>query len=264
MTYDVIAVHLALAGTVFLLLSWLGRHSGLSGYMTLSLFLRRDEAPAFNLIFRAFGPIIFVMLVASALYMVGLDRYVEQIWLVILYYYVGRLLYIFGFNRFLLVNWLREISLFAISVGMGWLLYEHVIRVKQILLPDVTHINNHIWTLIALFIYAAFNDLRFGYEGTVRRKSSYLTEQYSRFKRDYGNIIAEAEPDRLAEALIYTTLIYENFNRPRLVRVVEHFVFPWMSKTLGPMQIATDRRLSDTDSVRLGVQKILNSYRIAM
>ena len=159
MGLDVIALHVALALALFLVLNWIGKHAETQGYLTLNLFLKRDEAPAFNLLFRIFGPIIFIILAASLLYAANLDRYVYEIWLVVLYYFAGRLLFNLAFGRALLINWAREALLWGSSIGLSWLLYDQVIQERKILLPDVTHISNHLWVLIALFVYSTLKPL---------------------------------------------------------------------------------------------------------
>lgn len=264
MTRDIFGVQVALSLTLFLVLNWIGRHSLSSGYVTLSAFLKNDGAPAFNLLFRIIGPIVFVILAASFLYSAGLDKYVTNIWLVILYYYVGRLLYILGFSRFRLVNWWRETFLWIVSIGLGWLIYDQVIQVRENLLPDVKDLKNQFWILLILFLYSTFNNIRLTQEGTKRRKTNYLRNSYCRSKALYGEAISSLATDILSESIIYAVLLYEQFNRPAMVRLVERMVFPWGSKSLGPMQIKSDLRITDTESVRLGVQHIMEIYRSAV
>lgn len=57
-------------------------------------------------------------------------------------------------------------------------------------------------------------------------------------------------------------MIYENFNRPSLVRLVEYIRFRITKKshTLGVMQVYTSKFISDYESVCLGIEKIMNSY----
>lgn len=264
MTFDVFAVHVALSLLLFLTLNWLGRHAAGSGYITLGLFLKEDGAPAFNLLYRIVGPIVFVILASSSLYALGLDYYVHQIWLVIAYYYLGRFLYVVSFDRTSLLNWKREIFFWVASIGLGWLLYDQVIRSKKALLPDVAHINNYLWTLIALFVYTALNSMRFDSTATKRRKSRYLYIAYSDNKLLYDEIIRGIAQDRLAESIIYSILIYESFNRPSVPRVLERLFHPWLGKTLGPMQVKADRRISDSESVTLGAQIVADLYDKAL
>lgn len=264
MTLDVFAIHVALSLLLFLTLNWLGRHATGSGYVALGLFLKEDEAPAFNLLYRIFGPIVFVILVSSLLYAVGLDDYVHQIWLVIAYYFLGRLLYVVSFGLISLLNWKREIFFWVTSIGLGWLLYDQVIRDKKALLPDVAHISNHLWMLIVLFIYTALNSIRFDSTATKRRKSRYLYIAYSDNKLLYHEIIRGIAPDRLAESIIYSILIYESFNRSPMLRGLERLLHPWMGKSLGPMQVKADKRISDIESVTLGAKIVADAYDKAL
>lgn len=264
MDLDIPAVHIALAALLFVILNWIGRHAGSSGYVTLTLFLRRDEAPAFNFLFRIFGPVVFLILVASLLLALDLDRYAHEIWLVVLYYFLGRLLFNLAYGRVLLMNWRREALLWGLSIGLSWLLYDRVIREGRSLLPDFAHISNHLWVLIALFLYSTLNNVRFSSEATKRRKNRYLYVAYSDNKLQYHDTISRIAPDRLAESIIYSILIYEGFNRPPLARLLERALFPWVSKSLGPMQVTTDRRISDEESVQIGATEVVNAYQKAL
>jgi len=264
METDIVATHLALAGALFLILNWIGKHAETSGYLTLSMFLRRDEAPAFNLLFRTFGPIAYIVVVATLFYVLGLDRYVRDIWLVVLYYFVGRLLFNLSYGRLLLINWPREALLWGMSIGVTWVLYDQVIQERKNLLPDVAHLNNHLWVLVALFVYSTLNNVRFNREATKRRKNRYLYVAFSDNKLRYHDLISAIAPDRLAESIIYSVLIYENFNRPPVARALERLVFPWVSKSLGPMQVATQRRISDDESVKLGAGRLVDAYHQAL
>lgn len=261
MELDILSVQVALAIAMFFILNWVGKHSASSGYITLTAFLQRDIAPAFNLLFRVIGPIVFVIVVASFFYSVGLDRYVFQIWLVVLYYYLVRLFFIVGFSRLRLVNWWREIFLWISSVGLGWLLYDYIIQDRTILLPEVKDLKNQFWILLILFIYAVFNTVQLNQEGTKQRKDNYIRRAYFKCKASYGEIVASLSVDPLSESLIYSILMFEQFNRPALVRLVERIVFPWGSRSLGPMQITTDRRITDNESVRLGAEHVVSIYK---
>lgn len=63
------------------------------------------------------------------------------------------------------------------------------------------------------------------------------------------------------ELVAYAILIYETFNRPRFAQFIERLVFPWASHSLGPMQVQTDHRLTDLESVALGVNMLKEYFR---
>jgi hypothetical protein len=264
MNIDVVCVHVALATVLFLLLSWLGRHSLLLGYMTLSAFVQADAAPAFNFLFRVVGPMVFVILSATGLYSLGLDRYVASIWLVAAYYCFARLAYIVILDRIRLVNWPREFFIWVAMIGGTWLIYRSVISNREYLLPEIKDLKNQFWILLILFVFTAFNNIRLRSDETVARKRAYLLGAYSSSRERYGRLISSLVRDELSESIVYSVLIYEQFNRPRLVQLVERLVFPVFSRTLGPMQVATNTRLTDSDSVRLGTERVIALYDSAL
>lgn len=256
-------VHLILALMLFGAINWIGSHAKPSGYISLSVFVKKDEAPAFNFLFRVFGPIVFVVLAAAIFYWLNWDGLVEGIWRVVLYHLACRLAFNLLLNRALLLNWGREVLIWVTSLGVVVPLYDHVISVRQYLLPDAQSITNELWVIVVLFIYSTLNNIQFKSEASAKRKDRYLRKSYHALRSKYHNIVEDMAPDLFAESIIYTIIIYESFNRPRAAQLVEHLLFPWYSKTLGPMQVETDRRLSAEESVRLGASRIADSYKEA-
>jgi hypothetical protein len=62
------------------------------------------------------------------------------------------------------------------------------------------------------------------------------------------------------ELVAYAVLIYETFNRPWLAQSFERLVFPWFSHTLGPMQLRTSKRITNRESVALGIHKLRQTF----
>ena len=60
------------------------------------------------------------------------------------------------------------------------------------------------------------------------------------------------------KALIYSIMIYENFNRSRFARAIERIVFRHSSKlhTYGIMQVQSNKVLTDEQSIVLAVNKM--------
>ncbi|MEA3393595.1 MAG: hypothetical protein U9R55_03075 [Pseudomonadota bacterium] len=257
----VAAVHLLLAIGLFLTINWIGRHSHSLGYISLGLFVRRDEAPAFNLALRLLGPVVFITIVAAIFYAVGLDSYVQDIWQVTLYYFAGRATFNVLMGRSLLINWLREVVIGASCIWISWLIYESIIKHKKTLLPDFTTATNELWVFVGLFVYTVLNQVDTGTRGSEMRKNKYLKTRFSELSKQYGKVIDELLPDELSRSLGMTILIYESFNRPWLAQKLERLVFPVWGKSLGPMQVTTAKRIDDIESVRSGAELIATSYR---
>jgi predicted RND superfamily exporter protein len=139
--------------------------------------------------------------------------------------------------------------------------YEKIIITKKNLLPDFSNLSNELWIVIIIFIYQIVNKIESSNESTIVRKDNYLYSKYRLFQKKYGRIIIKLKNKRLI-ALAYSILIYENFNRPYIARLVENIRFHITSKphTLGIMQVYSNNLINDTESVRLGVEKIMRDY----
>jgi hypothetical protein len=139
--------------------------------------------------------------------------------------------------------------------------YEKIIITKKNLLPDFSNLANELWIVIIIFIYQIVNKIDSSNESTIIRKENYLHSKYRNFQKKYGEIINSLENKKLI-ALAYSILIYENFNRPYFVRIVENTLFLVTSRphTLGVMQVYSSRLINDEESVLLGIKKIQRDY----
>lgn len=255
-----IAFDTALAILLFYLINWMGRHSSGLGYMQLTLFVRPDEAPAFNFLLRALSPAVFVIVISAALYAARLDGLVVQIWSVAALYYGFRLTYNVILGRARLMNWPLFLGQATFGISASYLAYLHLILPRDPLFPDLKTIGNELWIAVALFLYAALNNVTNSSRGSVRRKNLYLASRMKEFRRDYAALVEGQLPKRYLELVAYAILVHENFNRPSVVRWVERVVFPYWSRTLGVMQVSTPRRISDAESVAIGVATLRQLY----
>lgn len=228
--------------------------------MSLSAYVRSDEAPAFNIIFRVLAPVVFIVLAASFFYSIGFDWVVQEIWFTTVFYCVLRLLFILVFDRVYLINWMKEVFIWLSSTGLTWLIYKYFIENKSNLLPEPQELKNEFWIIIILFIYSLLNRIDLDNAKTKLRKLNYLNKNYLSFKCKFGVVISRNSPDMLCESLIYAVLLCENFNRPKVIRAIEHIAFPRFAKTLGPMQVNTLKRLNDSDCIEQGSKIIARSY----
>ena len=247
-------VHAALAILLFYVVNWIGKHSSAYGYVQLSLFVRSDQAPAFNFILKTFTPSVFIILVAASCYVLRLDKVVPGLWLVGVYYFAFRLVYNLVLGRARLLNWLAVSAQSVLGISAAYLVHRHLILPKRPLFPDLDSIGSQLWIVVALFLYAAFNSIRTGGEASARRKNSYLGARLKVLQGLYGELIRDQFPRRFMELVAYAILIEETFNRPWIAQKLERAVFPWGSQTIGPMQVHSSKLLSDKESVRLGVR----------
>ena len=260
---SIIAVQLVLAVILFFIVNWVGQHSASSGYLSLSLFAKTDEAPAFNFLFRVAGPIVYLILTASVLYALRLDSLVRAFYMVAVYYVLFRWSFNLVTGRARLLNWRSQVIVGLATCSIAYFLYEQVLSKRHSLLPDFSSVGNELWIIVLVFLYQAANKITLSPVATVRRKRNYLERRFQTLKNQYDRIIhSEAGQLRPIVALAYAVLIYETFNRPGIYRWMESkILFPLgLAKTLGPMQVETVQRIDDYESVRLGVRKLREDY----
>ena len=256
-------VHFLLAIGLFFLTNWIGKHSYSIGYVAISLFTRDDDAPAFNYVIRVFTPIVYLIISSALFYHFGLDRFVTNFYLISLYYIAIRLLVNFLQERIRLINWPRQLVYYASIFFLSWAVYKKFISVKANMLPDFNNVANEMWIIIILFVYQIINNLNISSKSAENRRESYLSVKYSEFKNIYGNIIDKQLSNDVLKAVAYAILIYENFNRSKMVRMLEnvHFLLTRKPHSLGVMQFPTNQYINDRQSVVRGVRKILKSYK---
>lgn len=266
MSLDVLAVHVLLALVLFFVANWLGKYSVSSGYHALTLFENTDEAPAFNFTFRVVTPLVFIAVVAAVLYGVGLDHWVQQFYLVVLYYFGLRWLYALIVGRGRLLNWTRQLVTALVTGAAAYLLYIHVLAHRGTLLPDAASLNSNLWVLIIIYLYTVANRIPLANAGALARRKSYIFHRYHTLHAAFSLDVSATAQNSSEEALVYAVMIYETFNRPFVYRAIERWVF-WpigLAKSIGPMQVQVTAPVSDHASVTLATKQLIGLYRASL
>jgi len=260
----IMATHVVLAVFLFLITNWIGKHSISVGYMQLSVVAKADDAPAFNFIFRTLSPVVYIVLVSAFSYWFNVEWITTDIYLVAVYYFLFRALFNVLTGRLLLINWLTQAVYWVTSISASYFVYLYLISDKNFLFPSREDLGSVLWLAILAFLYATFNKVNLPHKRTLQRKKRYLENRFAKFHSQYQKIIDDIVESQEQEVLAYAILIYENFNRPKIYRLIERLAFGLgIVKTLGVMQVESDKRISDEESVRLGCKKIVNDYKIS-
>lgn len=264
-----IEVHLLqmfLAILLFFLINWIGRHSFSVGYMQISMFLKVEEAPAFNFLFRVISPIVYLFFTSTILYKLGLDKYVTDFYFVSIYYVLFRLIFNLVTNRGLLMNWFRQFIYWLAIISISYFSYVEIIYKKENILPDFTTIANELWIIILVFMFHVMNQIRVSSDNTIKRKENYLKSRFVFFEKKYGTLINEKVENDKLKAITYALMIYEDFNRPKAIRLLENIRFFMTKKrhSLGVMQVQSDRYINDKESVELAIEKLKLAHNKAL
>ena len=256
-TCDIIIVHIILAIILFFIVNWIGLHAISVGYMQISVAINEDTAPAFNFIFKVLAVPIYIVLCAVLFQALSLDRMNTNIFYITIYYWAFRLVWVLSTGRGRLINWIEQIIYWSVSIFLSLWVYSLIEQVEKIL-PDPRSLLDQFWILIIVFLYTIFNKIQLGQKGIIKRRNSYIISRYKLFHEKYDYLIKEFFHNGFYEALTYSIMIYEDFNRPKIVRWIEYIRFGITQKphTLGIMQVQTDKFINDETSIRLAVRKI--------
>ncbi len=184
-------LHFILGIILFIIINWIGRHSYSVGYMQISMFLKVEEAPAFNFLFRIISPIVYLFIVSAVFYKMGLDKYVTNVYFISIYYVIFRLGFNLITNRGLLMNWYRQILYWISIISISYFAYTEIIYKKENILPDFETVSNELWIIILIFLFHTLNQIRISSDKTKRRKENYLESRFKHFKSKYEGVISE-------------------------------------------------------------------------
>jgi hypothetical protein len=269
-------IHIGLALILFLVQNWIGGKSYSKGYIRFSLLDDKDEALSLNYVIKVFGPIVYLIICVAILQYYRLNHFVDGILNVVYYYLIIRIALIFLYERALIVNWLRIIFYYTSVIVISSIIYRNFISSVGNLLPDFSQIKNEIWLLIIFFFYQIGN----GFEEKVpnnqlfetsiaflpelkNRKRKYILKRLKEFKIKFEETINNiSNSDSSFNIIIYSILIFENFNRPRIIRWFERIWVNIIKKntTQGIMQVSSDKPISDNDSINSGAKALFDRY----
>ncbi|WP_296150564.1 hypothetical protein [uncultured Flavobacterium sp.] len=260
----ILILHILSSILLFFIINIIGKYAPTDfKYYQISTFSQTDEAPAFNFLFRILTPVVFIILLSSALYYFGQDYLVKDIYYISIYYVLFRAVFSIITSRTYLVNWKKQF-LYAIStILITYLVYDKLISKRENLLPDFSNIANELWIIILLFLYSLLNKIDSRSDSAEKRKLLYIKKNLTSLEKKYSlTIDAQVQSKRLKH-IIYAIIIHENFNRPKIFRLAENLK-RYISKeelTLGIMQVKSNKNISDKESIEMGIDKLLIEFK---
>lgn len=256
-TWHIATIHFLAAIILFYIINWIGAKSISVGYMQMSIVAEEESYPAFNFLFKAIAPVIIMILFVALAQTVHFESFTNHCYLIVVYYWLFRISVVILYGRGYLTNWLTQLFYWVTSIGLSIYVYKLIDKVDKIL-PDPDSLRDEMWILIILFLYSTFNKMTFDRKGTLKRKEKYIKETYTRLKYRYNKIISKECDNYFFTQVIYAIMIYENFNRPQIVRWTEYICF-WLTKkphTLGIMQVTSSKWITNEQSILLATNKV--------
>lgn len=232
------------------------------GYVNLA-DIQAEGLLGYNLIFRVLAPTVYIAFLSIILYFIGVEKLVENIWLIALWYALINVFILIFLGRFSLINkplyFLIQIVAIIIAYLLNKISFSHGL---QAILPDASNFRTELWMILLIFFYSVLNSYQPSPSNYYERKERYVKSLYASLKNRYNCFLFDEIKNNLfLEKLFFSIMIVEVINRNNFLRFVERILYPMgFIKTTGVMQIKSDKFLSDEESMNLAQNKIKDSY----
>lgn len=257
MNLFVILIHIVLAVLLFYAVNWIGEKSKPFdyGYVQISLNVQEDTAPLFNYMFKVLAPVVYMIIVCAFFQAVGFVIACDCVYLIVVYYWLFRFVFVTAKGHLLLINWPLQIFYWVSSIGLAIWIYTYLIEDSKSILPNPRELIEELWILIIIFLYGILNKVTYSRKGAENRIRHYIIGKYTKFRKEYGTIVDSNLEIDFLKILAYSIMIYENYNRPSCFRFAERTILGRTKKphTYGIMQVMSDSPLTDEDSVVNGI-----------
>jgi hypothetical protein len=255
-----LTVHLGLAGVLFFLVNWIGKHAVDFGYISTTLFEEANESVALNFFLRALSPAIFIVMLSAVFVSTSQPNLRLNIYIVAIYYYILRAVVIFLLNRQRLISWSRYVAHALVGITAAKIAYAYLILPNRSLLPDLQNAGNELWLAIFAFLYAVANKVPMAGGPGARRRNRFVSIHYIEAKKKFGSTINTRIDNETLKLIAYAILIYEDYARPAAVREIERLIFWKDRRSTGIMQVQESYSLTDAESVERGADKLANAW----
>lgn len=227
-------------------------------------------------------PTIYLALVCAILQENELGNIAADLWLVVPIYWLFRLIHALVWDLLIFTNWRFELISFVISMILGestlFFIVQPLLAQGKTVFIDLGQFRDSFWfavfTYIVVQIWNCFKSKANGetlYPSETR--TNVILHRYTKFKRKYGSYIESiltqkcnfpnASHREHFLCLLYAIMIYEDHNRPSIVRFFEYVIkiFCWRCRcSLGIMQVQTKMIIGNKKSIELAIHKIYDSF----
>lgn len=262
---ETIVLHITLfifASVSVHLVSWVGSvlhsvpNAADSGYAVFTFRSKQDKPMTTNLLMNVMFPNVVLILFTLVCYKFGIQYRPEQLLYYVPYYYFYRLILICVLlRRKELCSFPYEFTNTVLGVVVAHLLVEYFLNDPSGLFIPVSEMVNEFWLIIFVLVYkfmALLMDKVFNQRTVVgdRRLVRYICTQFDRFFKKFEDVTYITKEDRIVWILLYSIMIYEDYNRVPLIRAIERLkTLLHQEATVGIMQVTSDQPLSDKESI---------------
>lgn len=286
MGIEILFINFALAFALFLINGVIGNFkAGASFHFDYSSFEFDNNSEknfSDNFFQCIIHPAIYVVVVSVIFQWLSLESIAENLWLVVPFFWCFRFSHIIVNNRISFANWRFEIPMFLFSLLLGegtlFLIVRPLIECNETVFINLTQFRDAFWfatfTYLAKLIWDTFKHHATGDAVYPEEKiATIIHRRYRKFTKKYNTHIlltldrsyyfpSSHHRDHFL-CLLYAIMIYEDYNRPPLLRFFEYLkkIFHWNCVlSLGIMQVQTKKVISNKKSIALAIDKLYKPY----
>ena len=270
MVYRLLFFNVVLAVGLFLLNSWLGRvQYGIPGnpFEYGKFYFESDGEENFsgNFFLKTVNPAIYLSVIAAAIQGRLSDEYINSLWMLIPAFWMLRFLYMVVKNRIIFLNFKYELSACFVSLLLGegtfFLIIEPLLAEGESIWIPTTEIRDAVWfAIIAYLAKTVWDIMRRNFHGD----NLYPAEKRQKIRNEVENWYAVSkEKQGQLICVVYAIMIYEDYNRPAVIRMFEYvikFIIPKRTMTLGIMQVSSNKLISSKTSIKMAIERVSRPF----
>lgn len=248
------------------------------GYSEFGFEEISDDNFADNFFQMIVHPAVYLAVVCWVLQLFSLEKIVCDLWLLIPFYWVLRIVHALFWDTFAFINWRTQIVTFLLSLLLGegtlFCIILPLIDSSASIFIEVEAFRDAFWYAALAYIAKFIWDLVKGHlvgEDIFPsdKKTEVIVRRYNKYHGKYDEYIQHIlnkgyhfKSDKQKEhflCLLYAIMIYETHNRPLWARVMEYSVklfCPNRTMSLGIMQIQTNNWLGNRMSINRAIAKL--------
>lgn len=216
------------------------------------------EKTYFSFIYGILLCLVYILIISALSHLAGLDCLLKDIYLISIFYFIFRIILIaLILQRWKILNKFEFFSQAIISILLSFILYKGYVE-KNIdnLLKFPDDIVAQLWIITFVFIIGVINKIKDKNYDFPTSIANYTQKQYIYFKSKFDNLLKSL--GKKEQNIILAIMIYENFQRPKFVRIIENTLHRLNNaSSTGIMQIQNTKKIfSDENSVSFVIEKL--------
>lgn len=219
-----IAIHIILSIIIFCLSLRIGKILQLyyDGYQEIGS-IAPNNSIGFNLVYRIIFTPIIILIIGIIFVEIGIKEFTKDIWSISLIVAILQLITLQAISRIQLINIKQFVATIIASVLLSLFVEKTIIpQGLSSLIPDQKDISLAIALAIITFIYGIFKEIPENQEGFDKRVERYIFHKYKKLSKKYKGDLEKA--NRQEKMIILSLMIYEDYNRPKVIRIVERIM----------------------------------------